>query len=147
MTAIAPPQFRDLTNDECNALLARTKFGRVAFSQHDRVDIQPIHYVSDGQWIFARTSSGAKLATMLHNPWCAFEVDEVRDTFDWSSVVIKGTFSVLDPKVGSLHTYQRAELQLRKVMPATFTTQDPVAHRDVIIGIFIREMTGRMAQS
>lgn len=146
MTATISPQFRDLTATECQELLARNKIGRIAFSFHDRVDIQPIHYVSDGQWIFARTSSGAKLATMLHNPWCAFEVDEVRDTFDWSSVVIKGTFSILDPKVGSLHTYQRADVLLRQAIPGTFTPQDPVAHRDVIIGIFARETTGRMAQ-
>ena len=146
MTATMVPQFRDLTPAECQDLLSRSKIGRIAFSYHDRVDIQPLHYVSDGQWIFARTTSGAKLATMLHNPWCAFEVDEVRDTFDWSSVVVKGTCSILDPKVGSLHTFQRADMLLRQAIPHTFTSKDPVAHRDIIVGIFARETTGRMAQ-
>jgi len=89
MATITGPQFRDLTLEESNALLISKNVGRIAFSLHDQVDIEPINYVSDGEWIFGRTSKGTKLATLLHHPWCAFEVDEVRDLFDWSSVVVK----------------------------------------------------------
>lgn len=144
-TPTGTPDFRDLTTPECDAMLARHDVGRLAFSFHDRVDIQPIHYAREGSWVFGRTTSGAKLATLLHNPWCAFEIDEIRDRFDWASVVVKGTFSILDPKVGSLHTYQRAMVLLNQLVPGSFSKQDPVSHRDVVFGIFAREITGRMA--
>lgn len=144
---IVTPQFRDLTVPECDAMLARHEVGRLAFAFHDRVDIQPIHYAREGSWIFGRTTAGAKMATLLHNPWCAFEIDEIRDRFDWSSVVVKGTFSILDPKVGSLHTYQRAIALLRTLVPGSFSKADPVSHRDIIFGIFAREITGRTALS
>ncbi len=71
------PMIRKLTGTEAQALLVRNSVGRIAFSQHDRVDIEPLHYVYDAPWIFGRTSSGAKLLTLEHNHWCALETDEV----------------------------------------------------------------------
>ena len=73
----ASPIFRELSNSECRTLLGRHSVGRIAFSFHDRVDIQPIHYAVSGDWLYGRTSRGSKYLTLAHNPWCAFEVDEV----------------------------------------------------------------------
>ena len=146
MTSLTAAAFRELTLDESRTLLADHTVGRLAFTLHDRVDIAPISYVNDHAWIFGRTSNGAKLATLLHHPWCAFEVDEVRGPFDWSSVVVKGTFYLLDPEIGSPDTYQRAEELLRDLVPGTFSADDPAPHRDIVFGIFIQEITGRTAQ-
>src|SRR6478672_13615462 len=87
------PTIRALRGDEAEALVARNQVGRIAFSLHDRVDVEPIHYVYDAPWIFGRTSAGAKLLTLEHNQWCAFETDEVLGMFDWQGVVVKGPFS------------------------------------------------------
>ena len=62
MATIPEPRFRHLTLEESHALLASNSVGRIAFSLHDRVDMQPINYISDGDWIFGRTSEGTKLA-------------------------------------------------------------------------------------
>lgn len=140
------PEFRELTIQECHSLLARHNVGRLAFTLHDRVDIEPINYVTDGEWIFGRTSVGTKLSTLLHHPWCAFEIDEVRDLFDWDSVVVKGTFYLLDPEQGSPDTYRRAEKLLKKLVHGTFTTRDPVPHRTILFGIFVHEISGRSAR-
>ena len=140
------PTIRDLTQDQSLALLRRRNVGRIAFSLRDRVDIEPINYVSDGSWIFGRTSKGTKLSTLLHNPWCAFETDEFTDMFEWSSVVVKGAFSLLDPEVGSPDTYRRAEGLLRTLVPGTFTAHDPMPHRDIIFGIFVDTITGKASR-
>lgn len=146
MNTLTAAAFRELTLDEAHALLADNTVGRLAFTLHDRVDIAPISYVTDHAWIFGRTNKGAKLTTLLHHPWCAFEVDEVRGAFDWSSVVVKGTFHLLDPEIGSPDTYQRAEELLRNLVPGTFSADDPAPHRDIVFGIFIQEITGRTAE-
>lgn len=135
--------FRTLSDEEARALLARQHVGRIAFTLHDRVDIEPISYAVDADWIFGRTSLGTKLATLLHHPWCAFEADEVHDVLHWSSVVVKGTFTLLDPEIGSPDTYQRAEHALKELVPGTFTAQDPTPHRDVVFGIYMHEISGR----
>ena len=126
-------------------MLASHHVGRLAYSLHDRLDIEPLHYAYDGQWIYGRTSMGSKLATLAHRPWCAFEVDEVRDVFDWSSVVVKGSFHILDPEAGSPDRYGRALELVTRLVPETFTPGDPVPHRSVIFGVFINEMSGRTA--
>lgn len=139
------PEFRELTAKECNDLLMRQNVGRIAFTRHDRVDIEPINYLSDGEWVFGRTSAGTKLTTLLHHPWCAFEADEVRGLFNWESVVVKGTFYLLDPEEGSPDTYRRAQKLLQKLVPGTFSAHDPTPHRDIIFGIFVHEISGRAA--
>ena len=141
----ADPVFRALSDAESRALLARHHVGRVAYSLHDHVDIEPVHYVYDGGWIFGRTSVGAKLATLAHRPWCAFEVDEVRGLFDWTSAVAKGSFHLLDPERGSSDTYGRALELLSDLVPETFAPGDPAPHRSVLFGIFIQELQGRCA--
>lgn len=146
MTSTHRPTFSELTADECQALLARGHVGRIAFTLHDRVDIEPIHYIHDGDWLFGRTSKGSKLSKLLHNPWCAFETDEIEGLFDWASVVVKGTFCILDPEMGSTDTYQRAEKALKRLVPGTFTTHDPAPHRDIVFGIYVREVTGRASK-
>ena len=134
---------RALTQDECAELLERHHVGRLAFSFHDRVDIQPLHYVFDGGSIYGRTSDGAKLLTLAHNQWVAFEVDEVHGTFDWTSTVAHGSFHRLDPEHPAAKT---ATDLLRSIVPETFTSADPVANRTILFRIAIDEMTGRAAQ-
>lgn len=140
------PEFRELTTEESQSLLTRHNVGRIAFTLRDRVDIEPINYASDGEWIFGRTSPGTKLTTLLHHPWCAFETDDVRGLFDWDSVVVKGTFYLLDPEQGSPDTYRRAQQLLQKLVPGTFSATDPTPHRDILFGIFVHEISGRSAR-
>lgn len=141
----ATPVFSTLADADARALLGRHRVGRIAFSFHDRVDIEPVHYVTDGDWIFGRTSAGTKLSTLAHRPWCAFEVDEVHGLFDWTSVVVKGSFHLLDPEPAG--HYQRAFDLLSALVPETFSPDDPVPHRTILFGIYVRELTGRAAST
>lgn len=138
-------RIRSLTEQESRAFLATQHVGRIAYALHDRVDIAPLHYAFDGQWIFARTSMGAKLATLAHHPWCAFEADEVRAPFRWTSVVARGSVHLLDPETGSPDTYGRALDAMREIVPETFSESDPAPHRTILLGIFIQELEGREA--
>lgn len=139
------PQIMTLDDQECRAFLARGHVGRMAFSLHDRVDIEPLHYVFDGEWIFARTSQGSKVATLAHRPWCAFEADEVDGVFSWTSVVARGSVHLLDPEGGSVDTYLRGLEAVRGIIPETFQASDPVPHRTQLLGIYVQEISGRSA--
>jgi nitroimidazol reductase NimA-like FMN-containing flavoprotein (pyridoxamine 5'-phosphate oxidase superfamily) len=139
------PQIRTLNEQEARTFLGRHHVGRIAFSFHDRVDIEPLHYMFDEDWIFARTSPGSKLATLAHQPWCAFEADEVSGVFDWTSVVARGSVHLLDPEGGSVDTYDRALAAVRGIVPETFSAADPAPQRTLLLGIFVQEITGRSA--
>jgi len=143
------PRFRDLSHDECLALLARHHVGRLAYSFHDRVDIEPIGFVyADGSVVF-RTAPGSKFLTLKHHPWVALEIDEVEGMFDWRSVVAHGTTYVLTD-IGSkeeIEAYHAAIATLRGVMPGTLTPSDPVPFRSVVMRLHIDTLSGREASS
>jgi nitroimidazol reductase NimA-like FMN-containing flavoprotein (pyridoxamine 5'-phosphate oxidase superfamily) len=144
----ATPQFRALDRAEIDAVLRRNQVGRIAYSLHDRVDVQPIHYVYDeDKWIYGRTSPGQKLATIAHNLWVAFEVDEVAGTFDWRSVVAHGGFYLIDPNgpAQDKEAWEHGISLLRRVVPETMTDDDPAAFRTMLFRIHVDEVTGRTA--
>lgn len=143
------PVFSDLSRDECEALLSRLLIGRLAFVFQDRVDVEPIHYVFDKGRIFFRTAPGSKLTTLLHHPWVALEIDEVRGMFDWRSVVVHGTVYVLsetgtDAEKAAFRDALRA---LRRVLPETLRAGDPFAFRDIVVELSVDSITGRAAGS
>jgi nitroimidazol reductase NimA-like FMN-containing flavoprotein (pyridoxamine 5'-phosphate oxidase superfamily) len=112
------------------------------------VDIEPIHYVFSGRWLFGRTSRGAKLTALAHIPYVALEVDEVDGLFDWRSVVVHGTYYSHGPDGGptARRTFARAARLLGGLVPGTLAESDPVPFRDTIFGIYIDRLEGRAAE-
>lgn len=143
MSSTARPVVRELTDDEIDALLSRNSVGRLAFSFRDRVDIEPIHYVYEAPWVYGRTAAGTKLLTLAHNQWCAFEVDEVHDLFDWQSVVVKGPLVAFNSALGHADKYERALAAIRRLVPNALQAGDPVPERTVVFGIHVSERSGR----
>ena len=143
------PTFRELSREEGEALLGRTHVGRLAYSFHDQVDIEPIHFVYADGWIYGRTSHGTKLTTIAHNRWVAFETDEVDSLFEWRSVVVKGAVYLLEPgqtrDPSGTDGYERALELLRGVIPETLTEQDPTPHRTILFRVAVDSMVGREA--
>lgn len=144
-----PVTFRNLKRHEMEALLARHHVGRLAFAFQGRVDIEPIHYVFHEGALYGRTTFGTKLTVLMHHPWVAFEVDEIRGPLDWQSVVVKGTVYFPEPGDSEqLRTaYESAVGVIRSAMPAAFTTDDPVPDRSILFRIHIHEIEGRAGES
>ena len=143
----ATPTFRELTRDECVALLDRHQVGRLAFSQRERLDIEPIHYVHLDGWLYGRTQPGTKLEVLLHNRWVAFEVDEVDALFEWRSVVVKGGLYLLRPAGSDVEQerYAQGVAAVRRLVPEAFTAADPIPERAVLFRIHVDELSGRAA--
>lgn len=145
----AAVEFRDLTGEEIDAILTRNNVGRLAFAFHDRVDIQPIHYVYADGWLYGRTSEGEKTGTLQHNQWVAFEVDEIEDVFTWRSVVVHATFTMIDPEESEAAAaiWEKAANKISMVVPNAFTDEDPVPFRDVLFRMYVNNVRGREARS
>ncbi len=143
------PTFRDLDANEAHAILARNHVGRIAYSFHDRVDIEPLSYIFADGAIYMRTAPGSKLATLAHAPWVAFEVDEVEGPFDWRSVVAHGTVYLLRETGSPIErdTYRRAVERLRELTPHALNDDDPVPMRRVLLRLQPNEITGREART
>ncbi len=151
-TKTGGPTFRALSRDACDAVLARNHVGRIAWSHGNHVEIEPIHFVHAGAWLFGRTSPGAKLDTLggnFYRAWpVAFEVDEVETLFRWRSVVVHGNFYPIDPTGAPWEREEWAAgvKALRRLLPQTFAADDPVPFRTVVFGIAVQEVSGREAR-
>jgi uncharacterized protein len=141
------PTFRELTREECDALLLRTRVGRIAFSYHDHVDIEPINFIYEDGWIYGRTSDGTKLRTLAHNRWLAFETDEVSALFDWQSVVVKGALYILEGGGVRNEAHEHAVELMRSVSPDVLGANDPAPARTVVFRIHADQVTGRAAST
>lgn len=147
-TSPRKPKFAALTEDECKAVLARNHIGRLAFFNHGIVDIEPVHYVANGAWLFIRSAAGTKVEVFSHHPYVAFEVDEVDAPFDWRSVVAHGTVYMLSERgvgVDRLE-FERALRALRSLVPTAMRKDDPTPFRRQIYGVHVDQITGRVAE-
>lgn len=140
---------RTLTSEECQALLSRHHVGRLAYAYKQRVDIEPLHYVADGEWLYLRTGRGTKVSMLEHQPWVALEVDEIRDLFDWESVVVHGSVQVLNPLTGGETDarWQHAVATFRRLVPTAFAAGDPTPQRDVMLRVHMSHVEGRAASA
>lgn len=138
-----------MSPEESYDLLARLHVGRLAFSWKDRVGILPLHYVYEYGWIYGRTSGGEKTRLVQHNPWVAFEVDEIRGLFDWRSVVAAGRLTILDPALspGEQERYDRARAALAGLLTREGYRDDPTPERSLFFSIAVSEVTGRRASA
>ncbi len=142
---VRSPRIVALTHAQCARVLARNHVGRLAYAFRQAVDIVPIHYAYADGWIYARTSPGQKLTKLRHNRWVAFEVDEIRGLFHWTSVVVHGGLYMLDEDSAVGETRQRAMRILQDKFPGAFTDHDPVAFRMTIFRIHVDAVSGRRA--
>lgn len=148
MSTVLVPQIRRMEREEIHALLARNHVGRVAYARGTHIDIEPLHYVYSGGWLYGRTSHGAKIEATGESWWpVAFEVDEIGGLFEWSSVVVHGGFYTLDPERSAWEReeWERAVEILRTLIPETLTESDPMPHRSVLFRIAVQEVSGRVA--
>jgi len=141
------PLFSKLSAKECWAVLFAHHVGRLAFVNEKLVDIEPVNYTAADGWLFMRSADGAKLEALAHTPYVAFEVDEIRGSFDWRSVVARGTIYLMadDDRYVDQATVDRAVSALRSFSPAALTDDDPTPSRRTVYGLHVDGLSGRSA--
>ncbi|MHB8617985.1 MAG: pyridoxamine 5'-phosphate oxidase family protein [Chloroflexota bacterium] len=138
----------ELMRDGCEALLARNSVGRLGcYSPDDRqVYVVPLSYDYHDGAIFFSSIKGEKVEYLRAHPeGVCFEVDEVDDALNWSSVILRGDFEELrgnDCLAEKDAALERAE---RGPLRWIFDGDVPERARDsMLIGaIRVRDMTGR----
>ncbi|MBV8528415.1 MAG: pyridoxamine 5'-phosphate oxidase family protein [Candidatus Dormibacteraeota bacterium] len=102
---------RDLTRDQCFALLGTVAIGRVGVSIDALPVILPVNFVVLEDWILFRTVPGTKLDAAMRRSVAAFEADDHAPDGSWGwSVLIRGFAHDLRdgrgvPAAGALHPW------------------------------------------
>jgi nitroimidazol reductase NimA-like FMN-containing flavoprotein (pyridoxamine 5'-phosphate oxidase superfamily) len=78
-----------LTEEQCWSALSSERYGRLAVTAEDGVDIFPVNFMVHDHALFFRSAPGTKLADIARSPTVAFEADGVSLLTHWS-VVVRG---------------------------------------------------------
>jgi len=107
---------RDMTSKECSEMLARTSFGRLGCARDNQPYVVPIYFAYEPDRLYGFSTVGQKIEWMRANPKVCVEVDQVRNHFEWMSVIVSGRYQEL-PDTPELHSERRnAQLVLDKRM-------------------------------
>lgn len=143
------PRVRELTRRQMAAVLSRNHIARLAFFSDGRIELLPIHYVFTDGCFFGRTAYGSKYLAWLEDPEIVLEVDESEGPYDWRSVIVRGSVSLLRARGANAQPaeYWSAVNALRTFLPNAFRDDDPTPQRTAVFRIEPRLLTGREAMA
>ena len=136
---------RELSRDECLAILSKHHVGRVGITFHDHLRVKICNYLYSEHWIYARAELGEDLTMAEHHPWAAFEVDEVDGILDWRSVDVRGAIEFLSSDMHSQDwfEFENAVRLLRDAVPQILEAGDPLPNRIHLLRIHLDNVLGR----
>ena len=143
---------RNLTAEECRAVMTRTVVGRLACARDNQPYVVPIYFAYEAHHLYGFSTVGRKIEWMRQNPKVCVEVDEVVDHFHWMSVIVTGRYQELPntPEFSSerLHALTALEKRLLWWQTAFATRQLPTRHETpdpLFYCIYVDSMTGLRA--
>lgn len=137
----------DLNKRELIDLLEKQVFGRLGCSADGETYVVPINYVYRNNAIYAHSGNGKKIEMMRANPKVCFQVDEIKDTFNWKSGVLFGNYVELEEE----ERQQAMQGIIHRVMPLTNKPTEGPSHginpeefdNLVVFKIELTEVTGK----
>jgi len=135
---------RVLSDDEARGVLADLHLGRLAYVERSRIEIRPVGYAFDGEWLYGRMGPGSKVEAILHHRWVTFQVDDVESPWSWRSIQVHGALHFLETGSGAEaeNVRGRALEALSAVIPGLGGIDDPGRFRGLIFGIIPQEVSG-----
>lgn len=111
-----------LEQPEIEALLSRQITGRLGCHVNGTTYVVPVNYAYKNGIIYAHSGPGKKIEMMRQNPQVCFEVDEIRNIFNWKSVIAWGKFEELT----IIEEQEQAmQLLIHRIMPFV---EQPTGH-------------------
>jgi nitroimidazol reductase NimA-like FMN-containing flavoprotein (pyridoxamine 5'-phosphate oxidase superfamily) len=125
-----------LNNEKIEDLLKTQLLGRIGCCADGVTYIVPVHYVYRTPFIYAHSAPGLKLDIMRKNPEVCFQIDKVKDYFNWQSVICWGSFE----EIIDMHESQQAlQWLINRIEPFLSKVRDShpshgITERDSDIG-------------
>jgi nitroimidazol reductase NimA-like FMN-containing flavoprotein (pyridoxamine 5'-phosphate oxidase superfamily) len=147
--------FGNLDTQEIEKLISQQVVGRIGCHADDITYIVPISYAYDGNYIYGRTYEGMKLNILRKNPKLCFQVDDLTDLANWSSVIAWGEFEELSSEKDRSEALTKLG---RRVLPAVSSATMHIASmwpfseegekvEGILFRIRLTEKTGRFERN
>lgn len=83
---------RMLDETEARNFIAAGKIGRLGCVDNGEPYVVPVNYVFEDMSIYSHSMPGRKIEALRAHPRACLQVDEIRDDFNWRSVIAFGNF-------------------------------------------------------
>jgi nitroimidazol reductase NimA-like FMN-containing flavoprotein (pyridoxamine 5'-phosphate oxidase superfamily) len=81
-----------LDETEARDFIAAGKIGRLGCVDNGEPYVVPVNYVFEEMSIYSHSLPGRKIEALRAHPRACLQVDEIRDDFNWRSVIAFGNF-------------------------------------------------------
>jgi uncharacterized protein len=102
-----------LGNTDALAILREGTLGRLGCIAAGWPYVVPVNYYFDGENIYIHTLPGKKLDALRANPRVCLQVDEIKDSYNWRSVIAYGTFE----EISNEETQENIRIKLYSRLP------------------------------
>lgn len=148
--------FGKLKQEDIDQLLGTQLVGRIGCHGDGVTYVVPISYAFDGNYIYAHSFNGLKLAIMRKNPKVCFEVDDMQNLANWQSAICWGEFEELTGEVEKRVALQKLNDRVLPILSSEtmhispewpFPSQDCQKIKGIFFRIRLTEKTGRFERS
>jgi uncharacterized protein len=150
--AIVPQMtIHELTRDECRTSIAGKHLARLACARDNQPYIVPIfcYYDREGECLYSVAAHGQKVDWMRANPRVCVEFSDIKDQFNWRTIVAFGRYEEVTESAADDHLRRRAhelvEQRQEWWLPGMQKPDPDVPARTIVYRIRIDELTGRRA--
>ena len=123
------------------AILREGTLGRLGCIAADWPYVVPVNYFFDGRDIYIHTLPGKKLDALRANPRVCLQVDDIKDSYNWRSMIAYGTFE----EVSNEETRENVLTKLYSRLPHMTPVESKMvegAKGTVVFRIKVEEVTG-----
>src|SRR5438105_14681292 len=100
-------EIEEMTAQDSHLLLKELDYGHLGCTQHGgRPYVAPIHYAYDEPDIYIFTTEGMKTECIPANPEVCLQVEDVRDSAHWRSVIVNARAELLGGAAAKGHVMQ-----------------------------------------
>jgi len=141
-----------MEDQDCRETLRRVGFGRLGCARDNQPYIVPIYFAYEPDHLYGFATFGQKIEWMRSNPLVCVQSDEVRDSDNWTSVVVLGRYQELSDRNEYAQERGKAQALLEKrsmwwqtSYVAATIRNSPEAPSPVFYCIHIDEISGLRA--
>ena len=119
-----------------HTMLQRESFGHLGCARDGRPYVVPMHYAYDGKDLYFFTTEGMKTQYIQANPHVCLQIEEVRDSMNWRSVMVLGLANELTSKDEMQRAMKLITERNPSLTPAISATQIDSIGRAVDIAVY-----------
>jgi uncharacterized protein len=130
-----------LKDTDALAILREGTLGRLGCIASGWPYVVPVNYFFDGKDIYIHTLPGKKLDALRANPRVCLQVDEIKDSYNWRSVIAYGRFE----EVSDEETRENALTRLHSRLPHMTPVESRLVkglNGTIVFRIEVEEVTG-----